>query len=50
MLNHLGKRDVANNINTATHKVLTEGKYLTGDLGGKATCTDFTNAIIDKLE
>lgn len=26
-----------------------EGKYLTGDLGGKAKTTEFTQAIIDNL-
>lgn len=27
-----------------------EGKYRTGDLGGKATCSDYTKAIIDELD
>lgn len=26
-----------------------EGKYVTGDLGGKSTTTDYTKAIIDRL-
>jgi len=26
-----------------------EGKYLTGDLGGKAKTTEYTKAIIDNL-
>lgn len=26
-----------------------QGKYRTGDLGGKATTTDFTQAVCDKL-
>ena len=29
--------------------VLEEGKYKTGDLGGKANTKEFTDAIIDKL-
>lgn len=27
-----------------------EGKYRTGDLGGKSTCSDYTKAIIDELD
>lgn len=50
MLEHLGKRDVAENIRSATLKVLSEGKHVTGDLGGTAKCSEFTDAIIDKLE
>ena len=29
--------------------VIAEGKWRTGDLGGKAKRSEFTNAIIDKL-
>ena len=36
-------------IHDAVFAVLNEGKVLTGDLGGKATCTDFTAAVIKKL-
>lgn len=41
--------DYANRIENATYTVLEEGKYVTGDLGGKSTTTDYTKAIIDKL-
>lgn len=41
--------DYANRIENATYAVLEEGKYVTGDLGGKSTTTDYTKAIIDKL-
>jgi isocitrate/isopropylmalate dehydrogenase len=27
-----------------------EGKYRTGDLGGKATCSEYTKAIIGELD
>jgi isocitrate/isopropylmalate dehydrogenase len=27
-----------------------EGKYRTGDLGGTATCSAYTDAIIDELD
>lgn len=30
--------------------VIAEGKWRTGDLGGKAKRSEFTNAIIDKLQ
>jgi len=30
--------------------VIREGKYRTGDLGGKASTSDFTRAIIDNLK
>lgn len=50
MLRHLGLNDVADNIQQAALAVIAEGKYRTGDLGGKATCTEYTQAIIDKLD
>ena len=50
MLRHLGHNDAAENIQTAVLGVIAEGKYRTGDLGGKSTCSDFTKAIIDKLD
>lgn len=49
MLRHMGLHDHADNIQNATYKTLEEGKYLTGDLHGKSTTTEYTNAIIDKL-
>ena len=30
--------------------VIAEGKYRTGDLGGKAKTSEFTRAIIDKMD
>lgn len=29
---------------------IADGKYLTGDLGGKAKTSEFTKAIIDSME
>lgn len=49
MLKHLGMQEVGRRIESATLKVIEEGKYRTGDLGGKATTTDFTKAICDKV-
>jgi isocitrate dehydrogenase (NAD+) len=50
MLRHVGKYDTAENIQNAVMTVLKEGKHLTGDLGGKATCTEYTDAIIKNLK
>jgi isocitrate/isopropylmalate dehydrogenase len=36
-------------IQAALLEVIGEGKYRTGDLGGVATTSDFTKAVIDKL-
>lgn len=50
MLRHLGLNKEAENIQNATLAIIAEGKYLTGDLGGTASTTDFTKAIINKLD
>ncbi len=39
----------ADAIDTATFAVLNEAKVLTGDLGGKAKCSEVANAVIGKL-
>lgn len=49
MLKHVGFHDIGRRVETATLKVIEEGKFRTGDLGGKATTTDFTKAICDKV-
>lgn len=49
MLNQLGLRDSSNRISNAVKKVIKEGKTITKDIGGTATTTEFTQAIIDKL-
>lgn len=49
MLNHLGELDAARRIYAALVSVLQDGKTLTRDLGGTATTTDFTAAIIQRL-
>lgn len=50
MLKAMGMRDFGNAIETSVFKVMKEGKYLTGDLGGKAKTTEFTKAIIENLK
>ena len=49
MLRHLGDANSADRIIHAVEAVLSEGKTLTGDLGGKATTTEITDAIIAAL-
>lgn len=49
MLRHMGLSDKAESIQNAVLGTIAEGKYRTGDLGGKSTTSDFTMAIIDKL-
>ncbi|KAK6126202.1 hypothetical protein DH2020_040045 [Rehmannia glutinosa] len=49
MLRHLDLHDKADKIQDAVLKTIAEGKYRTGDLGGKSTTTDFTKAICDHI-
>lgn len=49
MLKNMGLESYGNKIENAVFKVMKEGKYLTGDLGGKAKTTEYTQAIIDNL-
>tara|TARA_B110000037_G_scaffold107949_1_gene125054 strand:+ start:601 stop:1599 length:999 start_codon:yes stop_codon:yes gene_type:complete len=49
MLEHIGKHKIAAKVNNAILTVLSEGKNLTGDLGGKANTEQFTSALIDAL-
>jgi isocitrate dehydrogenase (NAD+) len=50
MLNHLGKRDIAQRIETAVRKVMVEQRILTGDLGGSASTSEFAESIVRALE
>ena len=49
MLRWLELPKEAGQLDRSIHKVLVEGKVRTGDLGGKATCAEYTNAIIAEL-
>ena len=46
----MGFKKEADNIQNAIIELYSEGKHLTGDLGGKTTTTDFTKAVIDRLK
>ena len=50
MLRHLGEENAANHIRAAIEKVFTEKKHLTRDIGGTASTTEFTDAMVEALE
>ncbi|MDQ1470808.1 MAG: isocitrate dehydrogenase [Bryobacterales bacterium] len=49
MLAHLGERDAAVRMQNAIESVYEDGKHLTGDVGGAAGTTEFTDAVIARL-
>lgn len=49
MLEALGKLKEANTLKEALAKVVEEGQVVTPDIGGHASTTEFTQAIIEKL-
>ncbi|XP_059172670.1 isocitrate dehydrogenase [NAD] subunit alpha, mitochondrial-like [Physella acuta] len=49
MLRYMGLTQHADRIETATFEVIREGKFLTGDLKGKATCSEYTEEICRKV-
>lgn len=49
MLKNMGLTSYGQNIENSMMKVMEEGRWLTGDVGGKATTTQYTQAIIDNL-
>lgn len=49
MLQHLKLNDIADQIHSAVLNTIADGKYLTADLGGKSTTSDYTKALIDHL-
>ena len=50
MLRHVGLTEDADKVEKAVRDVLSEGKIITGDLGGTATTEEFTNAVIARLK
>ncbi|MCC7475373.1 MAG: isocitrate/isopropylmalate dehydrogenase family protein [Pirellulales bacterium] len=49
MLRYLGEREAADRLENAIRKVFSESKIRTGDLGGRATTREFTEAVLAKL-
>jgi isocitrate dehydrogenase (NAD+) len=50
MLNHLGESEAARGLQAAIEWVYAEGKHTTPDVGGKGTTTEFTDAVVKRLE
>ncbi|MGH9689963.1 MAG: isocitrate dehydrogenase (NAD(+)) [Candidatus Acidiferrales bacterium] len=50
MLDHLGETDAARRIEKALHEVYREGKFLTRDVGGRATTAEFSKAIVRSMK
>jgi isocitrate dehydrogenase (NAD+) len=49
MLRHIGELNAARRIELAVERVLSAGDVRTGDLGGRSSTTEYTQAIIDAL-
>lgn len=49
MLRYLGENQAADQVEGAVRKVLAAGRVRTGDIGGRATTSDFTAAILAAL-
>jgi isocitrate dehydrogenase (NAD+) len=49
MLAHIGERDAARRLQHAIYQVYETGEALTGDVGGKASTSEFTDAVIRHL-
>ena len=49
MLAHLGERDAAARLQNAIEEVYAECDHLTGDVGGKSSTAEFTDAVIRHL-
>jgi isocitrate dehydrogenase (NAD+) len=49
MLEHLGEREAATRIRRALDRVLADGRVRTRDLGGRASTTEFADAIAGAL-
>jgi isocitrate dehydrogenase (NAD+) len=50
MLRHLGEQEAANKVKYAVHSVYREGKHITRDMGGKASTSEFADAVIEAME
>jgi isocitrate dehydrogenase (NAD+) len=49
MLAHIGEREASVRLQNAIHHVYAEAKHLTGDVGGQASTTQYTDAVIAHL-
>ena len=49
MLIHLGETSAAQRLRTAVERVYAEGRHVTPDIGGRASTSEFTDAVIANL-
>ena len=49
MLAHLGEREASARLQGAIHEVYAKGEHLTGDVGGRASTPEFTDAVIREI-
>ena len=49
MLRHLGLLEQANRISNAVYNTIQQSKVLTRDMGGNASTSQFTDAVISSL-
>lgn len=49
MLKYMGLNEHAKMIENSAYDTIKEGKHLTGDLGGSAKCSEYTNEICKKV-
>lgn len=49
MLKYMGLNNHAKIIEQAAYETIKEAKYLTGDLGGTAKCSEYTNEICKRV-
>lgn len=49
LLRHIGQEEAGNRIEKAIHATYQEGRYLTQDVGGRASTKEFTDAVIGAL-
>jgi isocitrate dehydrogenase (NAD+) len=50
LLRHMGQDDSAERIESAVRQVISAGRHVTGDLGGKATTDEYTAALVAAVE
>ena len=49
LLMHLGETDAANKLQNAVEAVYRDGRSLTGDVGGRASTEEFTEAVVKQI-
>jgi isocitrate dehydrogenase (NAD+) len=50
MLAHIGERDASARLQSAIHQAYAEKDHLTGDVGGSASTTEFTDAVVRRVQ